>query len=95
MPGHRHPEAEVAPRAKENCALGYDAAMANPSATEPLIRPVRAGDEIVVAVEGGFVRRAAQVDGLVVETPERDVFLPVDTVLDALRVLGRIVSEKR
>jgi hypothetical protein len=51
------------------------------------VRPIRAGDEISVAVEGGFVRRKAPVDGIAIETPERDIFLPVDSVLEALRQL--------
>jgi hypothetical protein len=50
---------------------------------------VRAGDEITVAVEGGFARRRAPADGIVVQLPDRDVFLPVDTVLEALRLIGR------
>jgi hypothetical protein len=54
-----------------------------------VLRPVRAGQEITVAVEGGFARRAATGDGLLVELPDRDVFLPVDAVIEALRVLGR------
>ena len=51
------------------------------------VRPVRAGEEISVAVEGGFVRRKAPVDGIAIETPERDIFLPVESVLEALRQL--------
>lgn len=39
-------------------------------------------------VEGGFVRRHAPSDGLVVQTPERDVFLPVEVVVEAMRLLG-------
>jgi len=50
---------------------------------------VRNGDEITVAVEGGFARRRAPGDGVVVELPDRDLFLPVDAVVEALRVLGR------
>jgi hypothetical protein len=57
--------------------------------SKPVLRPVRAGEEIVVAVEGGFVRRAAPADGVVVEIADRDVFLPVDEVLAALSALGR------
>jgi hypothetical protein len=59
-----------------------------PARTPPL-RPVHAGEEISVAVEGGFARRRAPGDGLIVELPDRDLFLPVDAVLEALRVLGR------
>jgi hypothetical protein len=55
----------------------------------PVLRPVRAGQEITVAVEGGFARRLATGDGLMVELPDRDLFLPVDAVIAALRVLGR------
>jgi hypothetical protein len=54
-----------------------------------VLRPVRAGQEITVAVEGGFARRCATGDGLLVELPDRDLFLPVESVVEALRVLGR------
>ena len=57
----------------------------------PPLRAVRAGDEITVAVDGGFARRRAPTDGIVVQLPDRDVFLPVDAVLEALRLLGRAV----
>ena len=60
-----------------------------PPPPTPVLRPVRAGDEITVPVEGGFARRRASGDGLIVELPDRDVFLPVDAVLEALRILGR------
>jgi hypothetical protein len=56
----------------------------------PVIRPVRAGDEIVVQVEGGFVRRPAPADGLVIATAERDVFVTAEDALEALRLLGKV-----
>ena len=56
----------------------------------PTLRPVRTGEEIIVEVQGGFVRRAAAVDGVIVQTDERDLFLPADDLVAALRVLGRI-----
>jgi hypothetical protein len=55
----------------------------------PELKPIRAGDEISVPVEGGFARRHAPSDGVLVALPDRDVFLPVDDVLTVLRVLGR------
>jgi hypothetical protein len=54
----------------------------------PVLRAVRAGDEISIPVEGGFARRAAPSDGLVIELADRDVFVPVDALLEALRLLG-------
>lgn len=54
------------------------------------VRPIRTGDEISVAVEGGFVRRKAPCDGVVVEVPERDVFLPAESLIEALRQLDAL-----
>jgi hypothetical protein len=59
------------------------------------IRAVRAGDEISVAVEGGFVRRRAPTDGALVELSERDVFVTADALLDVLRTLGLLPSTSR
>jgi hypothetical protein len=59
-----------------------------PSAA-PVLRPVRAGDEITVQVEGGFARRRAPADGVVVELADRDLFLRAEALVEALRVLGR------
>jgi hypothetical protein len=55
----------------------------------PQLKPVRAGDEISVQVEGGFARRHAPSDGVLVALPDRDVFLPVDDLVAVLRALGR------
>lgn len=55
----------------------------------PVIRPVRAGDEIIVEVEGGFVRRPAPCDGLAVETADRELFLPAAAVTHAMKLLTK------
>jgi len=60
-----------------------------PSASEPVIRAVRAGEEISVQVDGGFVRRSAPSDGVVIELFDRDVFISAEAMLEALRALGR------
>jgi hypothetical protein len=64
-------------------------ARASQAAAGPLVRPVHAGDEISVQVEGGFARRPAPSDGVIVELPDRDVFLAAETLVEALRTLGR------
>ncbi len=58
--------------------------------TPPTVRAVRAGDTISVEVQGGFVRREAPSDGVVIETPDRDIFVPAEALIEALRALGRI-----
>ncbi len=55
-----------------------------------ILRPVRAGAPISVEVAGGFVRRPAPADGVVVELADRDVFLPADTLVQALRALDEL-----
>jgi hypothetical protein len=65
-----------------------------PAVPSPVIRAVRAGDEITVEVEGGFVRRRAPSDGVVVQTGERDVFVAADLLVEALRTLGRIPTTR-
>jgi hypothetical protein len=55
----------------------------------PTVRAVRAGEEISVQVDGGFVRRPAPDDGVVIELVDRDVFVSADVLLEALRALGR------
>ena len=67
-------------------AIMRAAAMTQPSQVR--LRAVRAGDEISVAVEGGFVRRRAPGDGVVIELDDRDLYLPVEALVDALRALG-------
>lgn len=67
-----------------------------PSGIEaPLLRAVRADDEISVEVEGGFVRRRAPADGIVVELGDRDVFVTADALIEALVALGRIPAPGR
>jgi hypothetical protein len=51
------------------------------------IRPVMAGDDYVLQVEGGFVRRTVPEDGLVVESDEREIFVPENKLLEALQRL--------
>ena len=63
---------------------------AMPLPPEPTIRAVRAGDEITVAVEGGFARRHAPSDGVLVMLPDRDLFLPAALLVEALRGLGQL-----
>jgi hypothetical protein len=55
----------------------------------PVVRAVREGDEISVAVAGGFARRRAPSDGVIIELGDRDLFLPVEALVAALAVLGR------
>jgi hypothetical protein len=66
-----------------------------PRVEGPAVRAVRAGDEISVEVEGGFVRRRAPADGIVVQLADRDVFVSADALIEALRNLGRIPSTGR
>jgi hypothetical protein len=61
----------------------------------PTIRTVRADDEITVPVEGGFARRRAPADGILVQLTDRDVFVTADALVEALRTLGRIPSSAR
>jgi hypothetical protein len=60
-----------------------------PRPSDPTLRAVRAGEEISVQVDGGFVRRAAASDGVVIELVDRDVFVSAELLLEALRALGR------
>lgn len=55
---------------------------------------MRAGDEISVEVEGGFVRRRAPSDGVLVQLDDRDVFVGADALVEALRTLGRIPTTR-
>jgi hypothetical protein len=55
----------------------------------PELKPIRAGEEITVQVEGGFARRRAPTDGVIVALTDRDVFFPVDDLVTVLRALGR------
>jgi hypothetical protein len=65
-----------------------------PAIASPTIRAVRAGDEISVEVVGGFVRRHAPSDGVVVQMDDRDVFVTADVLVEALRALGRIPNAR-
>jgi hypothetical protein len=65
-----------------------------PAIASPTIRAVRAGDEITVEVVGGFVRRHAPADGVVVQLEDRDVFVGADLLVEALRTLGRIPTTR-
>jgi hypothetical protein len=65
-----------------------------PAVPSPVIRAVRAGDEISVPVLGGFVRRRAPADGVVVQLDDRDVFVSADLLVEALRTLGRIPNTR-
>jgi hypothetical protein len=61
----------------------------------PVVRAVRAGDEITVEVEGGFARRRAPTDGVLIQLVDRDVFVGADALVEALRTLGRIPTAGR
>jgi hypothetical protein len=61
----------------------------------PVVRAVRADDEITVEVEGGFARRRAPTDGVVIQLPDRDVFVGADALVEALRTLGRFPVSAR
>ncbi|MDX2020831.1 MAG: hypothetical protein SF187_11365 [Deltaproteobacteria bacterium] len=51
------------------------------------LRAVLEGDDMMVAVEGGYIRRAAPEDGLVVATGADEMFLPEGKIVEALRAL--------
>lgn len=59
-----------------------------------MLRVVRAGDEISVEVEGGFARRRAPSDGVLVQLDDRDVFVGADALAEALRTLGRLPNTR-
>lgn len=52
---------------------------------DPTIRAVAAGDPIPVRVMGGYIRRPAPSAGLLVETPDDAMFLPLAQVKAAMR----------
>lgn len=66
-----------------------------PRVDSPMIRAVRADDEITVEVEGGFARRRAPSDGVVVQLSDKDVFIGADALIEALRTLGRFPGADR
>lgn len=51
------------------------------------LRAVQEGDDMVVAVEGGYIRRAVPEDGVVVATGAEELFLPESKIVEALRAL--------
>jgi len=51
------------------------------------LRAVLEGDDMVVAVEGGFIRRTVAEDGVVVATDIEEFFLPESKVREALASL--------
>jgi hypothetical protein len=59
------------------------------------VRAVRAGDDFTAEVEGGFVRRRVPSDGIVVQLPDRDVFVTAEALIEALRTLGRLSGPTR
>ena len=85
-------------RHRVNASYEYDAAVRRPSPAStvrsPTIRVVRAGDEISVEVEGGFARRRAPSDGVMVQLIDRDIFVGADALVEALRTLGRIPNTR-
>ena len=65
-----------------------------PAIPSPTIRAVRGGDEITLQVQGGFARRRAPSDGVMVQMEDRDVFVTADVLVEALRTLGRIPNTR-
>lgn len=61
---------------------------AQPDTLMVSVRPVRAGDEITKAVEGGFRRDRASSDGILVVTADRDIFIPLDMLGAPLAKVG-------
>lgn len=51
------------------------------------LRAVMEGDDMVVAVEGGFIKRAVPQDGVVVVTDLEELFLPEEKLVEALQAL--------
>jgi hypothetical protein len=51
------------------------------------LRAVLEGDDMVVAVDGGYIRRAVPEDGVVVATGAEEMFLPESKIVEALRAL--------
>lgn len=54
------------------------------------LRAVLEGDDMVVAVEGGFIRRTVAEDGVVVATDIEEYFLPESKVREALATLDAV-----
>lgn len=53
------------------------------------LRAVIKGDDMVVGVEGGFIRRPVDEDGIVVAMGSEEIFLPQDKLTEALSALDR------
>ena len=51
------------------------------------LRAVQKGDDMVVAVQGGYIRRAVPEDGVVVDTGAEEFFLPEAKIVEALAAL--------
>jgi hypothetical protein len=68
---------------------------ASPRVDSAVVRAVRSGDEITVEVEGGFVRRRAPADGIVIDLADRQVYVSADALVEALRTLGRLPGPSR
>jgi len=59
------------------------------------LRPVLAGEEYSLAVEGGYVRRPVPADGIVIEEADSEIFLPADKLREALANLESRQSTAR
>lgn len=57
------------------------------------LRAVLKGDDMVVAVSGGFIRREVPEDGVVVATELEELFLPESKVRQALQALQTVRAE--
>lgn len=53
------------------------------------LRAVLEGDDMVVAVQGGYIRRAVPEDGVVVDTGAEQFFLPEAKLVEALGALQK------
>lgn len=54
------------------------------------LRAVLAGDDVVTAVQGGYIRRPASEDGILVCIGADEVFLPEAKLAEALTALDRL-----
>lgn len=57
------------------------------------LRAVLKGDDMIVAVSGGFISREVPEDGVVVATELEELFLPESKVRQALQALQTVRAE--
>lgn len=56
-----------------------------------VLRPIPAGAEISLEVEGGYILRTAPEDGVSIETEDRNIFVPARMLHEVLTKLGHEV----